>query len=116
MHCTRLTLRQELGIEMAMQHTAKGVLETGAAAGRQRVQTKFVSRSIARVDLAPLRSRSDTNFRRPGLAKRVVIFALAWRHIKPSPARKVLTTRIQLGSVCAALDRDPEAAAADPDD
>ena len=27
MHWTRLTLRQELGVEMAMQHTAKGVLE-----------------------------------------------------------------------------------------
>ena len=26
-HSVRLTLRQELGIEMAMQHTAKGVLE-----------------------------------------------------------------------------------------
>ena len=27
MHWTRLTLRQELGVEMAMQHTAEGVLE-----------------------------------------------------------------------------------------
>jgi hypothetical protein len=26
-HWTRLTLRQELGVEMAMQHTTKGVLE-----------------------------------------------------------------------------------------